>query len=73
MRCKGGTPAHKWLTEWTTNDSPATPLLWTYLARFALYLSIDGSDHTIESNDLYAMILPLSNRVYHTAPSGNDK
>jgi hypothetical protein len=55
-----------WLTSWSTNDSPATPLFWSrfHLPREVVeYLALDGKERCCPSNDFWPLLAELSNRV----------
>lgn len=58
-----------WLRYWDAHDAPDTPLLWTYFnlpSLSAAYISIDGTDHISDSNTVFMLVQPLSNRVEAT-------
>lgn len=55
-----------WLPKWGTNDPPTTPMLWSYFRipkDVVLYLAINGTENFSPSNEFFALVAPLSNRV----------
>lgn len=55
-----------WLSQWSTEDPPATPLFWCYFhipKDVVEYLALDGSEHCSPSNDFGALAGSVSNRV----------
>jgi|DewCreStandDraft_4_1066084.scaffolds.fasta_scaffold141838_1 hypothetical protein len=67
-----GLPARDywWLPQWSTNDPPSTPLLWSYFDTpqdDVVYVAIDGSVHHCSSNQFSPLITSLSNRVERAA------